>query len=540
MLPHRATNRLVAGLLAIQFAGAALGQNYLAKAGNDVPHRGVYEVELECSGTAANPFLDVHLYVTFTTPGGSRITAEGFYDGGRIYRARAYARELGVWRWHSQSNNPGLDNKTGSFRVVPSTLRGKLRVHPTDRHQFAYDNGAWFLHIGDTGYRYLVATEPKWQPYVDEAAASGITKIRTWFAQSRSTVEALFENGKGMALPYWQEMERRIVYALDRHPDLILQLIPYAEDTAVINRYAAGDRWAQFVAEYAQARWSAFPNVQWTMTNDREIVREGALQGRAVAWSTIDRMGKDMAQREPWGTLITNHQMRFSGYDFVDSEWSSFITIEDLDQVAGTRILEYRAKGRTPVVLDEDRYELYRNPSNRRYFFRRLMWASLLSGGHATYGGLRTFERYDESGVTGVAGYYTANREGVLQQGAHDFVQIHKFFRDGGISLVGMTPDDSLTGADSTRWKCIYDGKAFIVYIANPDGKDPATDNPAASAATVEIQLPQGHYTTRWFNPRTGRWHDAADVDGGVQKLTAPIWPTATTGEDWVLLLRGR
>ena len=273
------------------------------------------------------------------------------------------------------------------------------------------------------------------------------------------------------------------------------------------------------------------------MTNDREIVRSGPLQGRAVAWNTIDQMGKDMRRREPWGTLITNHQMRFSGYDFGDAEWSSIVTIEDLDQVAGARILEYRAKSKVPVVLDEDRYELYRNPANRRYFFRHLMWASLLSGGHATYGGMRTFERHNESGATGVAGYFTANRAGLLYQGAHDFVHIHEFFRDAGITLVGMTPDDALVGGDSNRWKCIHDDRTYIIYLANSDGQEPANANPATAAPTVEVQLPQGQYAVRWFDPQTGRWRDVSNVNGGLQKLTAPARPGQTTAGDWVLLL---
>jgi hypothetical protein len=219
MLLDRLGNILVAALLAFLFGEVALGQQNLTKAGEDAPHRGVYEVEFESSEIPANPYLDVQLDVIFTTPNGVEVKVEGFYEGGRVYKARAYAGELGLWRWRSRSNNPGLDRKEGTFRVVPSNLKGKLRVHPSDGRQFAYDNGDWFLHIGDTGYRYLVPSEPNWRAYIDEAAESGITKIRTWFAQSRSTVEALFNSGgKEMALPYWQEMERRIVYALERHP----------------------------------------------------------------------------------------------------------------------------------------------------------------------------------------------------------------------------------------------------------------------------------------------------------------------------------
>ncbi len=76
-----------------------------------------------------------------------------------------------------------------------------------------------------------------------------------------------------------------------------------------------------------------------------------------------------MAAREPWGTLLTNHQSRFKGDDFVQETWSDFVTLEDLDQVAGIKILEYREKISQPIVNDKDRYELYRLAAHRCYFF---------------------------------------------------------------------------------------------------------------------------------------------------------------------------
>ncbi len=523
----------------VVFCSCAFAQQQPMSGGGDVPHRGVYEVRLAAGASVEDPYLGVQLRVTFVTPGGANIPVDGFYDGGDVFKARAYARETGLWHWSSTSNRAALDGRSGSFRVVASKLKGKLRLNPADPRQFAFDNGEWFLHIGDTGYRYVVAAEEKWQPYIDQAAEAGITKIRTWFAQSRSTVEALFDlNRKGLALSYWQEMERRIVYALNRHPDVVLELIPYAEDTEEIKRYASGDPLSRLVASTAQARWSAFPNVQWTITNDRQIVHGEALTGRMVDRDMIDRMGRDMAGREPWGTLITNHQSRFSGYDFVDAPWSDLITIEDLDQVGGERILEYRGRRAQPVVNDEDRYELYRNPSNRRYFYRRLMWASLLSGGHATYGGLRTYEPYDRTGMRGIFGYYDANRAGLLFQGAHDFVHIHKFFREARLSLVGMTPDDKAAGDNPRRWKCIRDDRTLIAYLANPDGDRPGQDNPAVENAWVQLNLPQGRHTVRWFDPKTGEWFDAPDVEGGSRKFEAPSPIASLSGGDWVLLLR--
>jgi hypothetical protein len=508
-----------------------------------VPQRGVFEVVLFASSLPGNPFVDVEVLVTFRKPSGETVEVDGFFDGDGIFRARAYVAEMGLWRWEASSTLAELNGRSGEFRVVPSNLPGKLRLHPRDPRQFAFENGEWFLHIGDTGYRYVVASEPFWQAYLDQAAARGFTKIRTWFAQSRHNVEALFTPERdGLALPYWQEIERRVLYALQQHPHVNLQLIPFAEDSEEIRRYGAGDQWARYLLRYAQARWSAFPNVQWTFSNDQEIVRDAtSFKGRQVPWEAIDQMGNDMAAREPWGTLLSNHQMRFSGYDFLEAAWSHIVTLEDLDQVTGQLLLDYRSRSQKPVVLDEDRYELYRHPANRRYFFRRLMWASLLSGGHPTYGGLRTYEPYDQTGTRGVWGYDDANRAGLLHQGAHDFAHIHQFFHDAALTLVGMEPCDDRAGAQPRRVKCIGRDGLLILYLANPDGDKPETDNPATAIAAAELRVPNGRYALKWFDPTTARWTDGGMLqaaDDAPLKLKAPARAAGLASGDWVALLR--
>ncbi len=496
------------------------------------PHRGFSEVSLETGGKSVNPYTDVMFEVVFERPDGSKVAADGFYDGEGIFKARAYCDMMGRWRWRSSSNIKYLDKKSGVFEVKPSSLKGKLRLHKKDRRQFAYDNGEWFLHIGDTGYRYVTQTEPKWREYIDQAAKMGATKIRTWFCQGRSDVQVLFSNErKELNLAYWQEIDRRLRYAFERHPQIIFELIPYGEDTAELHRYDRNDEGAKLIARYAQARFSALPNIYWCISNDREIVTGGKLTGRKVLRETIDKIGKDMAAREPWGTLITNHQSRWKGYDFVDAAWSDIITLEDLDQVEGKIFKEYYGKRAVPMVLDEDRYEHWRNPKHDRYFFRRLMWASLLSGGHATYGGLKTYEPYDGN-TAGMQGYFDAIAADKLEHGADDFVHIHKFFKDSGLTLVNMKPDDAIVGNEPGRFKCIRDDKTYIVYLANPDSSKPGEANVSSGIANVVIRLPEKTFTVRWFNPRSARWTDGKNVSGGRQRLTVPA------GGDWILLLR--
>jgi hypothetical protein len=501
-------------------------------------HRGVYEVTVRSNVSQKSLYVEQRMKVIFTRPDRSQVSVDAFYNGAGTWHARAYCDQVGPWQWQSQPATARLAVGKGTFEVVPSKLPGKLRKHPDDPFQFARDDGSWFLHIGDTGYRYVVATEPHWQAYIDQAAEAGFTKIRTWFAQARSTVEALTTpDRQRLALGYWQEIDQRLRYALERHPGVVFQLMPYAEDTQEIRRYAQGDPMAKLIGQAAQARWSAFPNVYWTLSNDREIVDKTPLTGRKVLNATINRIGRDFAAREPWGTLLTNHQSRFTGYAFVDAPWSDVITLEDIDQVHGRIIAKYRKQGSDPIVNDEDRYELYRSAGNRRYFFRRLMWGSLLSGGHASYGGLRTYEAFDGGPRRGVQGYFDANRKGVLFQGAHDFIHLHSFFAKAGITLVGLQPNDALVGGNPLQVKCAANEKTVLIYLANPTGNSPDTDNPAAKKPSVTIRL-NGDYTVRWFNPRTGTWIDGQPLTGRKKHtLTAPAVQRTRAG-DWVLLLR--
>jgi uncharacterized protein DUF4038/uncharacterized protein DUF5060 len=484
----------------------------LTRQGDAVPHRGVYEIEFETEMVDRNPYFDVDLRVLFIRPDETRVRVDGFYDGDGTFKARAYCDTQGLWQWRSASNVSELDGRAGEFRVVASQLNGKLRRHPDDSRQFAYDSGRWFLHIGDTGYRFVTDIEPEWKAYIDQAADAGFTKIRTWFCQARSEVQVLFADDRaGMNLPYWQEIDRRLTYALNNHPHVIFQLIPYGEDTAEIARYGQGDRAAILVGRYAQARFSAFPNIHWCLTNDRNIISRKPMRGRDTSPFVINKMGMDFHRREPWGTLITNHQRRFQGYSFVDEPWSDIITVEDLDEIAGGVILHYRQLGDDPVINDEDRYELYREPAHPRYFFRRLMWASLFSGGAATYGGLKTYEPYDGD-LRGVQGYADAVKAGKLVGGAQDFRHIHTFFEDTGLTLVGMEPADAMVGYQPHRFKCIRDEDHILVYLQNPDAPEPEKANVAATHASMEILLPLHAYRVRWYQPTSGRWVEDAEV----------------------------
>jgi hypothetical protein len=162
------------------------------------------------------------------------------------------------------------------------------------------------------------------------------------------------------------------------------------------------------------------------------------------------------------------------------------------------------------------------------------MWANLLSGGHATYGGFHTYEAHatsdhgkDTADVRGIQGYYDGN---IRLSGGDDFVHIQRFFKDTRITLAGLVPDDDFPGGDPSRIKCIRDEKVSLIYLANPDHPSPEKATASEDIPQVEVLLPGA--TARWFNPSTGKWYRKFRLGKGSHKLIAP------SGGDWVLLLR--
>ena len=211
---------------------------------------GMLEISFESKSQTRFLFPEV----IFTQPNGNKVKVDGFYDG-ENYKVRVYCNQIGHWKWELKGDDT-FKRKKGDFEVKESSLRGKLQINAEDPFQFSYHNGDWFLHIGDTGYRYLTDTEQKWQEYIDHAGRLGFTKIRTWFCRSRSNVEALFNDERtSLNLTYWQEMDRRIAFAFENYPEIILQLIPFGEDTDELKRYFAGDSLSFSMLRYVQARF---------------------------------------------------------------------------------------------------------------------------------------------------------------------------------------------------------------------------------------------------------------------------------------------
>lgn len=489
---------------------------------------GVHEIELTGNGSVANPF-DTEATVTFTPPSGAAgaKTVHMFYDGGNTWRARAYVTEKGTWTWSSACpTDPALAGKKGAFTAADSQLKGMIRKHTANPRALMTDDGAPFFLVGDTAYYLLSKSQADWQDYVRDDWKYGITlmrcsvlgALRDWPHYWRDADTKDFFN-----LDRFKNDDARLQWMLDNYPAMYIELVMFPEtntgtgkDETLFTGLTAQQR--ARLLRFMVARYGAYPQVIWEIVNDYSFA---AARVNNLAMSQA--VGEFLDQNDPWHHLVTTGAVRNTPYPFGQAKWSSLIHLETRDAFNADQVQHYD-KAAAPVFCGEDRYETYIPPADCKYFFRRLMWSWLLSGGYACYGG-------DWDAVTP----YTATSMVGLNSVAH----IKPYFEQRRIDMAHFTPDDSLA-TDPDRAEAAKRPhlthratQEYLVYLPNPDAKN-ATVDQAAAKVTLNLANAPGPYSVEWFRADDGLAQNGPAIPGGRSiTLTAP-WPA----QDVVLRLK--
>lgn len=430
------------------------------------------------------------------------------------------------------------------------------------------DDGRWFAHISDTGYKLFHGVDaPMWRQFVREAVAKGITSIRAaslggWggavhAARDDNNVWVWNDPWEGGGAPDYarfdlakfQNTDNRLIWIFDNYPDLYLQFVLFGlkgygtEDT--------GKWWASIprpvrnaAMKYMLARWSAFPNLFWLIVNDMHCSAEFPTN-RAF----VREVGSYLAAHDPWQHLISAGPNRRAGFPFTSPEdlrWVSYIHIEDADAVGAAQIQKYGFDALPlHVFMGEDYYEHYRRRyADSRFYFRWLMWSWLLSGGSANYGGrYGVIHPYQETGRPDLPWIDQAKIDYTGQQltGLDSVRHIWPFFRDRNIDLGYFRSDDDLVRDVDGRSGLLRaklmrrDHIEFLVYHPNAESSGEAARVDASRVARMHVDLTaaSGAFRLEWYRPYDGVAEQAGTVEGGaVREVVAP-WK----GHDVVLRL---
>jgi hypothetical protein len=162
-----------------------------------------------------------------------------------------------------------------------------------------------------------------------------------------------------------------------------------------------------------------------------------------------------------------------------------------------------------PCVFDEDNAASMFQDDQGWTIHRKRAWVALLRGSH-----------YDEIDFSIQIGNETGTPESTAQL-RKPFKYLSGFIRS--IDFIHAKPTDwiSKRPAQTSAAMLAVENKDYIAYIA--DHRE-VTDPSAGSeiTATIEVNLPPGDYTTRFFTPATGQYSQPQPQNGGTTTLQLP------------------
>ncbi len=546
---------------------------------------GVHEIMLTGDGSVANPF-DTVASVLFTPPSGAAraVTVVAFYDGGNTWRARTYVSEPGPWRWQTRcATDPQLDGTAGSFAAVDSTLRGRLLTHPKNPRQWMTEDGRWFLNINDTAYFLFCANDGNGDPvshrdfqaYVRDAQAHGITSFRSWFYHGprkfmgpdnsdRERWRDLFADDalSRIELSHQQFADLRLQWMLNNHPDLYLQLmlfplgVPWRQDADFWSHLSAPQK--DRVLRYLVARYAAYPQLWWLIVNDAHYApdrlpsgNEDEVNARPLPTyphnlAMAREIGRYFKQHDPWQHPLTTGHARTVPFRFARDDWPSYIQLEELYDLGAQAYTSHHRYAK-PVFLGEDRYEQDRfdsDPTDMRYFQRRLYWAWLFSGASATYGGRWwVVHPYSETGRRPLQAPWKNSAHLYLTRlvGLDTVKFIRDYFSSRHIELSDYEPDHERVadadGGGSSRAPKLMRRRAddFLIYHpdAAADGREARADPTKAPGLILDLGGATGRYDVEWYRVTDGTSQRGDGIDGGGKRTLRSPW----RGEDCVVRL---
>lgn len=337
------------------YAGAIdEGPVVLSQTAHSVSLYGVFEMSWFAEGRYQNPYTEVVAQAEFLRPDASVRCIGLFWDGGNTFTVRFSPDAVGVWKFRIRSNDPDLDNTSGSFEVCDSGLKGGLlrrRDHP---NHFEKQDGTPFYFFGDTQWSVFSDNPEKNHnrnsvtDYIDRRAAQGFNVITGQLLHSMGWNNhggPPFYNFKSETInpSYWREVDIRLQY-MNARGFCVGLLLAWASSQGYDYRRFGGIDAALRYVRYVVARYSAY---------DVYFVCAGEFDELFYDW---DRIGEEIAKCDPHERMIGIHSTTSSG-KFATRSWSGFGDYQQIYENLYQNISRFK-KFDKPVVNAEYGYFL--------------------------------------------------------------------------------------------------------------------------------------------------------------------------------------
>ena len=479
-----------------------------------VPRWERFEAEFTSTTKYRVPLHDARVVAEFTSPSGARFKAEGFWDGGSLWRLRFAPGELGEWSYRMSCSDPanrGLHNRSGRFLCTAARTGNRFAEHgpvqvAADGRHFEHADHTPFLWLGDAAWDTTRTAPLKAaQNLATQRAAEKFTAIHCTLSPGTDAGGEVAFSGKSprvINLGFCRCFDAKIESF--NKAGLLVALAPLSEIGIASAQVLPEDEAVAFL-RYAVARWGSH-HVTWIVAVEGQTI--GA---RVSRWQRIGRtVFSDVAHGQvillpgetPW--LLDE----FRGESWVDAlgyQTTQAVSDDGLQWLfAGPLASEWQKSPARPLINLSPPVQA--SPRFDAEQARRLLWWSAL--------------------LQPVAGT-SCGTEGSLAASTKAVSRMSELFNDMEFWRLRPLPRAVVgqPGTKSPRRQIAAAGTErkdlLLVYVPEERTLELAPSALPASPLAV------------WFNPRTGETAPARfALDGSTAKLVTPA------AGDWLLVVK--
>lgn len=467
----------------------------------------------------SNPWEDVDLALTLTSPSGARVLLGGFYYAANTWKARLAPWEIGRWVWTAVATDRTqvIFKSSGDFTVVESPNPGFVRRSPSNPLRLVYENGTPFsaIGIGDCVPSDPASPQAGWGLDGTEGTASHTSRGRGRLVNTDTYLSAYGQAGFNLfrwsvdncAAPLWDriapqgnrylEREGRwgddLARKLHRHGFRIYLTFfnspPFAHDVGDTPGVEAVVRYARYIVN----RYGAFVDF-WELMNESEATD---------SWYAI--VAGAVRAADPYHHLLSTSWERpqLAAIDITSPHWYEREDERDSDVAAVHRIDRWRAFNK-PIIFGEQGNEGQNWDERSALRMRLRSWTAFFKEATLIFWNTSGFKDYRAS----AANLYLGPQERGYVRSLQAFARTVP--ADAHRAPI-LTSEPQRVRAYALRSEKVL--AAYMHHFADHE-------RPIAGAS-IRIDSPVEGQAV-WYDPATGSVVQTAHANAGVQTLQVP------------------
>jgi len=482
-----------------------------------VPRYGSFEQTFRWkSGGYANPWEQVTLTMTLTSPSNRQVTVGGFYNAPNTWKARFAPDELGNWSWQAAiTDGRATARSTGRFMVVQSESPGFVRSNSTNPYRWVFADGTSYnpLGIGDC----ILDSDHDGSPvnnwgldgdvrlagqhagrtvdidtYLKAYSQAGVNLFR-WSVENCSfgLYESLGPNGNVYRTKEGMEGDT-LVQKLRQYG-----LRTYMVDLAAIKRYV----------KYVVDRYAAYVDF-WELMNETTVSDEWYREV-ATYLRSIDPYHHPISTSWEKPNLDVIEISSPHWYEKESEFESDRITWDRFTRSTAQHEGSYWKAAKKPVIVGEQGNQVQNWDDRSALRMRLRSWTTFFAEGALIFWNASGAKDYRNPGAANI--YLGPEERGyikVLQEFTHGF--------DPSAVIVAVTVSDP----GRVRAYALGSATTYAAYL------HAYTDHTGLTTGIdVTIESRAGG-TATWIEPATGRVLDSKTVSAGRQTLAVPAFVT--------------